>query len=1253
MDVPGFPRFPHDFWITINGEQTTMPLPHGREISSAQVELIVGREFPIRRFVSLCNSLVWATSKSQELAQTSFTERVFVRDSGIDAEWTIDLPGVLPPGALICRGWNILQYKQRDVTGSDRQQIVTGLCRDLRAAAQEVLTRTGNRPDHYSLFTNVDLTHKEKESLKVAIREGFDGALEVTIRGAAEVVVALNDFPHLRSAFFSTDKFLTWERSWGAHNSASITGKVPELVGRGTDVTEIKTAVDDDNIRVVVVTGPSGIGKNRLAFEATAHRLLDTIASVDSELGVADLLQTQSTGQNPIVIIDNLLPRQTRELIAAAVGEGPKLVLTITDSTAAQQFNLGQDSRVKVFALQALSETDSRELLRKAGANLDYSVESWVTQKAGGNAGVLIAAAAVGERLRVNGATFLDQVGDGLESRARDVLGDNRLPLIRLLSVMRAVGITGSVAHELQTLCDTLGVVTPNDVLSNINPLTRSGFVRRVGNYLVVVPPVLANRAAILCLVGRERQLTQLLCALPPSGRDRLLRRIQQLPGDTLRSFLEELFQHGSFRDFANALLNIQLLRLLTPVAPNKAAALIEGGLSGMSVEQRLQLDAGVRRDLVWTIEELLFRSRTSASALRCLRLLAEAETEHYSNNATHIFEECLYPLHPQLPLTLHDRLAALRELVSGNVTKERKMMAIKAAGSAFNSAQVSYYRRSDGPVPFDAVPTVTYDEVYEYLRSILTELRQLMQDPDEEVRTKAGETLVQALGEFTVRARAEEGVQMLEEISPQVTARAVPIRLEDYVDALHLAQRGLTARRPHVDKELARVSQLIDAIETGSIDSRVRRWVGTWDYGEQEPDENGELAYHGEVEIRKLAQAAAADRSAISEDLLQWLKSKDAKRASEFFILLGRSNVTGTWEERIDRCGETNDGELAFACYYGGRGQASRSQIEDKLDELTTTGRIRPEALLGATRYLPGSARAIARIVTLLERGVNPTLAERRLMSGGWMKPLSAAEGATLLRAIAGTRLENATAVVDFLAMWVSSKPLEGDLTELAWQALESTPQGGEAWDFDILAAALAKTDLNRSFALLERLLTIPGDAKSWEPLDRHSGNRFWNTLWSTDRQRSLELLFRVGASSPLVAWRISWHIPDVLNLEEDRQFLHQFARKDASCGEFLSSCLTGGRPGFWPIALDLLALYPDNPTVRKNVALAAGHMNHTIVGPMSDHYTRCASAVENALRSKNISDTTHTFLTELAASLRTAAQNEHRDEQDESMNW
>jgi hypothetical protein len=1231
-----------------------MPLPHGRDISADQVELIIGREFPVNRFALLCNSLVWATSSSAELTQASLTERVFVQDDGIDAEWTVGLEGVVGQGALVGIGWNVFQYKQRDITGADRQQIIASLRHRLRGAAQEVVLRTQHRPDHYSLFTNVDLTHDEKKDLEHSISEGLEHPLQIRVRGAEELAAALNALPHLRSAFFSTDRFSTWHRAWASHNKGSIAGKVPELVGRSSSVAEIKAAIDDQRIRVVAITGPPGIGKNRLSLEATAHRSLDTVVALDTELGAAELLQMQSPAQSPLVIIDNPDEEQTSELIGSALGEDFKLVLTITDRSAAQQFNFGRDPRIKVFALQPLSETDSRELLRKAGATLDYSVESWVVHKAGGNAGVLIAAAAVGKELRVEGSTFVDQVGDRLEARARILLGDRGVQIIRALSTMTAVGVTGNAGQELRTICDALGGITVNDVLSNVGQFTRSGFVRQVGNYLEVIPPVLANRSAALCLAGRDAELTNLLYGLPLGGRARLLRRIQQVHGNTLRSFLQELFQRGALRDFACALQNTPLLHLLAPAAPGEAVTLIHTGLSNATVEERLAFEPGARRNLIWTIEELLFMARASAAAMRCLSLLAEAETEQFSNNATHLFEECFYPLHPQLPLPLSDRIAVLNELLVKDMTKQRKMIVIGAAVSAFNGHGICALRRSDGAEPFDAVPAMTYDEIYDYWGALISVLRQLMADRDSEIAAKAGEGLIRAVAEFTIRARPPEGLRMLEELSTAVIARTLPIRLEDYVQALNITQRGLTAQQSRFPTELVRVTQLVEGVDSGDFDTRVRRWVGTWDYGKQEQDENGSLVFRSEIEIRELARSAASNRNGVSEDLFRWLRSQEAKKASHFFFLLGRSDEAENWVEEINRAGQAKEGELAFACYYGGRASTHPNEVEDKLDELTTAGLVRAEALVGATGYLPGSGRAITRILILLRRGVDPALVERRLMGGGWMNPVSPAEAATLLRAIAGPRLEHAALVIDFLAMWVhGNKALEGDVGELAWQALESTPEGGEAWDFDLVAAALVARDLDRAFALLERFLSLPRDVKSWEPLDRHGSNRFWSSLWAADRRRCLELLLRVAAKSPLLRWRISWHLPEMLDLQEDRDLLTEFANRSAANAEFVSSCLTGSKPGFWPIATGLLALLPENRLIRGNIAMAARHMNHTIAGPMSDHLIRCAEAAEELLNKENLQSPVQAFVRQLAEDLRREAQRERQEEEDESVDW
>lgn len=73
----------------------------------------------------------------------------------------------------------------------------------------------------------------------------------------------------------------------------------------------------------------------------------------------------------------------------------------------------------------------------------------------------------------------------------------------------------------------------------------------------------------------------------------------------------------------------------------------------------------------------------------------------------------------------------------------------------------------------------------------------------------------------------------------------------------------------------------------------------------------------------------------------------------------------------------------------------------------------------------------------------------------------------------------------------------------------------------------------------------------------------------------------------------------------------------------------------------------------MRRHIGAAASHMNHTIVGPMSEHYTRCAGAVEEILNSQNIAPLDAFLLTGVSGNLRKASHDERRDEEDESLNW
>lgn len=101
---------------------------HGHEISAEEVERIVSREFQARRFASLCNAIVWGVAGRHCSSVPSFTERVNVADGGRDGEWSVELseyPAARSP--LLGPGWNVFQYKQRDITTQNRNRILSNI----------------------------------------------------------------------------------------------------------------------------------------------------------------------------------------------------------------------------------------------------------------------------------------------------------------------------------------------------------------------------------------------------------------------------------------------------------------------------------------------------------------------------------------------------------------------------------------------------------------------------------------------------------------------------------------------------------------------------------------------------------------------------------------------------------------------------------------------------------------------------------------------------------------------------------------------------------------------------------------------------------------------------------------------------------------------------------------------------------------------------------------------------------------------
>src|SRR5262249_53550306 len=158
-----------------------------------------------------------------------------------------------------------------------RAAIVSTLKSEMKRAIRDLHADTKRRPDRYVLFTNLHLTPKQKRELREAILTDYDqpASVHIEIVGASELKAFLNQLPHLRSAYFVRSRFGTWDSAWNQHQDLSPIPSIT-LVGRDKTLVALRNLVDDAKTRVIMLSGPQGVGKSRLALQATEHRTVET-----------------------------------------------------------------------------------------------------------------------------------------------------------------------------------------------------------------------------------------------------------------------------------------------------------------------------------------------------------------------------------------------------------------------------------------------------------------------------------------------------------------------------------------------------------------------------------------------------------------------------------------------------------------------------------------------------------------------------------------------------------------------------------------------------------------------------------------------------------------------------------------------------------------------------------------------------------------------------------------------------------------
>lgn len=322
------------------------------EITAEMIEDIFGNHSDSVRFANFCNAVVVAVGSTSAPTIPILSEKPGA-DGGMDAEWTIPAdvssdfksPFGLP-------GWNVFQYKVRSIAGDGRQRAFSNLCSNLKGTLAKLLNRLPQPKEcrQYALFTSLQLgletttqtldgalLQKQRAQLAEAIADESDGKTSVKIFDAAHLAGFLNTHPALRFTYFSGPVAKPWSEAWVAEQRVKDYKISVPLIGRNNELNQTGEWLKSDSTKVIVLCGPSGMGKTRLALEATrSFALSTTIVEVVDDLLRTDFQALGTSKTTQFIIVEDPTYEQAEALAKRAVAcEGVKLILTVpTDAKA-------------------------------------------------------------------------------------------------------------------------------------------------------------------------------------------------------------------------------------------------------------------------------------------------------------------------------------------------------------------------------------------------------------------------------------------------------------------------------------------------------------------------------------------------------------------------------------------------------------------------------------------------------------------------------------------------------------------------------------------------------------------------------------------------------------------------------------------------------------------------------------------------------------------------------------------------------
>ena len=925
------------------------------------------------RFADLCNDLLVQVAIRQGIPREHIAVnlRTTDPDGGIDAR-CVDAPTSV--GRLFPRLTCAYQFK-----GGNTDRTAATLARDDISQKPRVLQAISEghgivfliARDHGDAFeANV---YREARKLKVPIKDG-----QLVVITGITFATLLQAIPALAFSVLHLDmqllRFDDWEGQEPLRNPYKTDG------GLTAQLEGLRSQLRTPRARVRIVGSP-GDGKTRTVLEAIRNSDFEkaTLYADQPQHVHASLLHYLRTTPDVIclLVVDEVDDAYAERLRAQCdtMPAGVRLIMIGLDASGLPQPQTlqveGLSEELLVATIQAIASGLPDEVAREIAQVCERSPKL----------AVLIARRIAEEPALVSPPRRLADrtIQSTLERYLK--LQDEDLFALSGVALLERLGWTGDAEQESIKLYSALGL-DPTDSRRRVELLHEHyGIAPLAGRFRYISPGMLGDHLAARHLRGwTGENVKSFMAQIDPTMTESFARRIRRLAAVIQNREIVEvavLGDRGLFRDLAS-LENDQLSPLLKNLSGAFPRAVLRTlqRIIGTATTEELKAVKESRRDIVWALEEILWREDTFEQAATVLLRLAIAENETWGNSATGIWTETFQTVLGRTAAGLAVRLRVLKAAARNEEIEARRLAAL-ALASAVKVGHITRFGNPPSDVP--GMPSrewrpQTHEDWIEAILAYLAILEELLKDQSQPVRVAAVEALATAteaaihypkvLTKWVDLARLLRGAEY--DLKHKVIhALDMDILRENMRQKEQQPQaKGFEDERAKVFQQL---NQVLAELLGDSFSSRLRST------GERDPWTLGEdwekASQDRKEQLERLAHEAVATPSLMNDEWA-WLQARSGTFPEEWAVVLGRVDTNRVFASDIERLAASEKRAIGWVSLYEvANAEALRdpTRIDARVEELQRNGSPASQIfdLVMRAGYTPGRLEVIRQLFT------------------------------------------------------------------------------------------------------------------------------------------------------------------------------------------------------------------------------------------------------------------------------------------------